>query len=308
MLLEAYDYAKGTSSRATKLVHGGVRYLAQGNIGLVRDALRERGLMRQNAPHLVSNLGFVIPAYNLIDLPFYGAGLKIYDLLAGSLNLKASSWLSKDQALEHIPTLLPQGLKGGVLYYDGQFDDARLAITLARTFSDMGGLALNYMPVMGLQKNSTTVSGVVAKDSETGEEFRLSAKTVINATGVQVDDIRGMDEAGVKPMLSPSQGAHLIVDKTFLPLQTALMIPKTDDGRVLFAVPWHDKVILGTTDTAVEKVTLEPRALDQEIEFILRTANRYLVKKPTPNDVRSVFAGLRPLVKKDSSTSTKALS
>ncbi len=308
LLLEAYDYAKGTSSRATKLVHGGVRYLAQGNISLVRDALRERGLMRQNAPHLVSNLGLIIPAYGLIDLPFYGAGLKVYDLLAGSLNLKASRWLSKDQALEHIPTLVPQGLKGGVLYYDGQFDDARLAITLTRTFSDMGGLALNYMPVTSLQKNNTAVSGVIAKDSETNEEFRLSAKAVINATGVQVDDIRSMDEAGVKPMLSPSQGAHLIVDKTFLPLQTALMIPKTDDGRVLFAVPWHDKVILGTTDTAVEKVTLEPRALDQEIEFILRTANRYLVKKPTPNDVRSVFAGLRPLVKNDASSSTKALS
>lgn len=308
LLLEAVDYAKGTSSRATKLVHGGVRYLAQGNISLVRDALRERGLMRQNAPHLVSNLGFVIPAYRFIDLPFYGIGLKVYDLLAGSLNLKASRWLSKDQALEHIPTLDPEGLKGGVLYYDGQFDDARLAITLVRTFSDMGGLALNYMPVTGLQKQNNRVSGVLAQDSETGETFSIAGKVVVNATGVQVDDVRGMDEAGVKPMLSPSQGIHLVVDKTFLPLQTALMIPKTEDGRVLFGVPWHDKVILGTTDTAVEKVSLEPRALDQEIDFVLRTANRYLVQKPSAADVRSVFAGLRPLVKNDASSSTKALS
>jgi glycerol-3-phosphate dehydrogenase len=308
LLLEAYDYAKGTSSRATKLVHGGVRYLAQGNISLVRDALRERGLLGQNAPHLMNTMGFVIPTYAWWALPFYGAGLKTYDLLAGSLNLKSSRWLSKKEALENIPTLVSEGLNGGILYYDGQFDDARLAITLARTFADMGGLALNYLPVTGLQKTNNRVAGVLAKDSETGEGFNLEGKVVINATGVQVDDVRLMDEADAKPMLSPSQGVHIVVDSAFIPLQNALMIPKTDDGRVLFGVPWHGKVILGTTDTAVEKVTLEPRALDQEIDFILRTANRYLSKKPTYSDIRSTYAGLRPLVKNDKSSSTKALS
>jgi glycerol-3-phosphate dehydrogenase len=308
VLLEAYDYAKGTSSKATKLVHGGVRYLAQGNIGLVRDALRERGLLRQNAPHLVSTLGFVIPAYNLLDLPFYSIGLKVYDLLAASLNLKPSRWLSKQDALAAIPTLLPQGLKGGILYHDGQFDDARLAITLARTFADLGGVPLNYMPVVSLQKTSNLISGVIAKDCETAEEFRLSGKVVINATGVQVDSVRQMDEPQTPSMLSPSQGVHIVVDKEFIPLKEALMIPKTDDGRVLFGVPWHDKVILGTTDTAIETISLEPRPLEQEIDFILRTANRYLVKKPSSSDIRSMFAGLRPLVKNDASSSTKALS
>ncbi len=308
VLLESHDYAKGTSSKATKLVHGGVRYLAQGNIGLVRDALRERGLLRHNAPHLVHTMGFVIPNYEWWGQPYYGLGLKVYDLLAGSLNLKSSRWLSKQDALAAIPTLVPEGLKGGILYHDGQFDDARLAITLARSFADLGGLALNYMPVIGLQKNNDRVSGVIAKDSETGEEFRLQGKVVINATGVQVDSVRRMDEPETRTMLSPSQGVHIIVDKTFIPLKEALMIPKTDDGRVLFGVPWHDKVILGTTDTAVEKISLEPRPLEQEIDFILRTANRYLAKKPTYSDIRSMFAGLRPLVKNDASGSTKALS
>jgi glycerol-3-phosphate dehydrogenase len=308
VLLESHDYAKGTSSKATKLVHGGVRYLAQGNIGLVRDALRERGLMRQNAPHLVSTMGFVIPAYRLIDLPFYGMGLKVYDVLAGSLNLKSSRLLSKSEALSAIPTLIPEGLKGGIIYHDGQFDDARLAISLARTFADLGGLPLNYMPVIGLQKTGDKVSGVITRDAESGEEFRLSGQAVINATGVQVDSVRQMDEPQTPSMLSPSQGVHLVVDKAFIPLKDSLMIPRTDDGRVLFGVPWHDKVILGTTDTAVNTISLEPRPLEQEVEFILRTANRYLVKKPSSSDIRSMFAGLRPLVKKDASSSTKALS
>jgi glycerol-3-phosphate dehydrogenase len=310
LLLEAHDFAKGTSSRATKLLHGGVRYLAQGDIALVRHALRERGLLRQNAPHLARTTGFLIPTYSWFSEVFYGVGMKVYDLLAGRLNLFPSHTLSRRAALEAMPTLEGQGLVGAVVYSDGQFDDARLAITLNRTLQSLGGTALNYAPVVGLLKSNGKVAGVRVKDSETAEEIEISGKVVINATGVFVDSLRQMDEVGTAPMLSPSQGVHLVVDREFMPTAHALMIPRTDDGRVLFGLPWHGKVILGTTDTPVEKVALEPRALPQEVEFILRTAQRYLTKKPSPSDVRSVYAGLRPLVKAEGkgTASTAALS
>jgi glycerol-3-phosphate dehydrogenase len=259
LLLESYDFAKGTSSRATKLVHGGVRYLAQGNISLVRHALHERGLMRRNAPHLVRTLGFVIPSYSWWAVPFYGIGMKVYDFLAGKLNLATSKPLSKSEVIKMLPTIKQDGLTGGVLYYDAQFDDSRLAVTLVRTFLDLGGLALNYTPVTGMLKTDGKISGVQAKDLETGEIFELKARVVINATGVFVDAVRQMDDPNAAIMLSPSQGAHLIVDKEFLPGDEALMIPKTDDGRVLFGVPWHDKVILGTTDGPVNTISLEPK-------------------------------------------------
>ncbi len=308
LLLESHDFAKGTSSRATKLVHGGVRYLAQGNIPLVRDALHERGLLRQNAPHLVHTLGFVIPGYDWWSIPFYGIGMKVYDFLSGKLNLAPSKPISRAQALEFVPTLRQDGLRGGVLYFDAQFDDSRLAVTLMRTLLDLGGVAVNYAPVTGLLKLENRVAGVRVTDSETGETFELHARVVINATGVFVDAVRRMDEPNAKKMLSPSQGAHLIVDRDFLAGDHALMIPKTDDGRVLFAVPWHEKVILGTTDGPVKDVSLEPRALDSEIDFILRTAGRYLSRKPTRADVRAAYAGLRPLVKAEGANSTAALS
>jgi glycerol-3-phosphate dehydrogenase len=308
LLLESHDFAKGTSSRATKLVHGGVRYLAQGNIGLVRDALHERGLLRRNAPHLVHTLGFVIPGYDWWSIPFYGIGMKVYDFLSGKLNLAPSKPISRAQALEFVPTLRQDGLRGGVLYFDAQFDDSRLAVTLMRTLLDLGGVAVNYAPVTGLLKLENRISGVRATDSETGELFELHARVVINATGVFVDAVRQMDEPNAKKMLSPSQGAHLIVDRDFLAGDHALMIPKTDDGRVLFAVPWHEKVILGTTDGPVKDVSLEPRALDSEVDFILRTAGRYLSRKPTRADVRAAYAGLRPLVKAEGANSTAALS
>ncbi|UQN08239.1 glycerol-3-phosphate dehydrogenase/oxidase [Deinococcus sp. QL22] len=308
LLLEAHDFAKGTSSRSTKLVHGGVRYLAQGNIGLVREALRERGLLRRNAPHLVRDLGFVVPAYNWWAGPYYGVGLKLYDLLAGKLNLASSKQLGRDAALQRAPTLRHDGLRGGILYFDGQFDDARLAITLLRTFQNAGGTALNYLPVTGLIKTRGRVAGVLVRDAETGEEFELRARGVINATGVFVDEIRRMDEPDAAKMLSLSQGVHLVVDKRFLPGDSAVMIPRTDDGRVLFAVPWHDRVVLGTTDTSVERATMEPRPLEEEVEFILRTAARYLDPSPGRTDVLSVFAGLRPLVKAEKDQSTAALS
>ncbi|MBD2104005.1 glycerol-3-phosphate dehydrogenase/oxidase [Leptolyngbya sp. FACHB-261] len=297
LLLEQYDFAKGTSSRSTKLVHGGVRYLAQGNIGLVRESLRERGLLRRNAPHLVRDLTFVVPAYTWWSKFFYGAGLKVYDILAGKLGLGASHFLSKREILARMPTLNPQGLKGGIVYHDGQFDDSRLAIALLRTFLDYSGIALNYFPVTGLLKQGERVTGVSARDTETGERFELQARSVINATGIFVDTVRRMDNPNVPDMLSPSQGIHLVVDKRFQPSDSAIMIPHTEDGRVLFAVPWHNKVVIGTTDTPVEHVAFEPRPLQEEIDFILRTAAQYLANPPTQQDVLSVFVGQRPLVK-----------
>ncbi len=298
LLLEAFDYAKGTSSRSTKLVHGGVRYLAQGNISLVREALHERGLLRQNAPHLVHDLSFVVPAYDWWAGPFYGIGLKVYDLLAGRLNLGSSKNLDAERALERAPTLKREGLRGGILYFDGQFDDARLAVTLLRTLLDAGGVAVNYAPVTGLLKNEEgKVAGVRARDAETGAEFELRAKSVINATGVFVDQIRHMDDPGANAMLSPSQGVHVVVPRRFLPGDSAIMIPRTEDGRVLFAVPWHDHTVIGTTDTPVPEASLEPRALPEEIDFILRTAAQYMDPAPTRADVLSVYVGLRPLVK-----------
>ncbi len=307
-LVEAHDFAKGTSSRSTKLVHGGVRYLAQGNIGLVREALRERGLLRQNAPHLVHGLEFVVPAFDWWAGPYYGIGLKIYDVLAGKLNLGTSKLISRDEALARIPTLEPSGLQGGVVYYDGQFDDARLAITLARTANDLGAVLLNHAPVQSLLHENARVVGVVVQDSETGQALEVQAKVVINATGVFADRIRKMDDAESRPMLSPSQGVHLVLPKEFLPGNTALMVPRTDDGRVLFVVPWHDRAVVGTTDTAVANEEFEPKPQEQEINFLLEHAARYLSKDPSNQDVLATYTGLRPLVKNDAETGTAALS
>jgi len=297
VLLEQHDFAKGTSSRSTKLIHGGVRYLQQGNVGLVLEALRERGLLTQNAPHLVGHLSFIVPNYTWWEAPFYGVGLKIYDLLAGKLGLGPSQHLSREETLRRIPTLEPEGLHGGIIYYDGQFDDARLAITLAQTAADQGATLLNYAPVAALVKRQGLVRGVVARDAETGREFEVSARVVVNATGVFADAVRKLDEPEAGSLLSPSQGVHLVLPKSFLPGDSAIMVPKTDDGRVLFAIPWHDRALIGTTDTPVTQAELEPRPLAEEIEFLLTHAARYLSKDPRHEDVLSVFAGLRPLRK-----------
>jgi glycerol-3-phosphate dehydrogenase len=308
-LVEAHDFAKGTSSRSTKLVHGGVRYLAQGNIGLVRDALRERGRMRRNAPHLVHDLEFVVPAYDWWAGPYYGIGLKIYDVLAGNLGLGSSKLLSRAATLERIPTLEPTGLQGGVVYFDGQFDDARLAVCLAQTASDKGAAILNYAPVQRLLHDGDRLSGVIVRDTETEREIEVRAKAVINATGVFADNVRRMDDPGAAPILSPSQGVHIVLGKDFMPGNAALMVPKTDDGRVLFVVPWHGKAIVGTTDTPVPTAELEPHALEEEIQFLLEHTARYLTRDPSPDDVQAVYVGLRPLVKAISADgSTAALS
>lgn len=308
LLLEKYDFAKGTSSRSTKLVHGGVRYLAQGNLPLVREALHERGLLRQNAPHLVKDLTFVVPGYSWSSQIFYGAGLKLYDLLSGRLSLGDSQFLSQQKTHDRLPTLNLNGLKGGIAYHDGQFDDARLAITLLQTLLDYDGLALNYFPIVEFLKQEGQIIGVRAQDTETGDSFELRSNIVINATGVFVDSVRQMDDPNTISMLSPSQGIHLVVDRHFLPGDTALMIPKTEDGRVLFAIPWHGKVLIGTTDTPIETVSYEPRPLQNEVDFILRTIAHYLTPTPTQQDILSVFVGLRPLVKMKGATSTASLS
>ncbi len=308
LLLEQSDFAKGTSSRSTKLIHGGLRYLQQGNISLVAEALKERGLLCKNAPHLVHHLPFVVPNYRWWEGPFYGIGLKIYDLLAGKLGIEPSRRLSLEQTLKMIPTLEPRELRGSVVYYDGQFDDARLALTLARTFFSLGGVGLNYTPVIDLIKHRGLLLGVVAKDSLTGKTYEIKARSVINATGAFCDALRKIDAPRTPLIIAPSQGIHLVLPKSFMPTDSALLVPHTEDGRVLFFVPWRNCVLLGTTDTPVRKCELEPRPLDKEIEFLLKYAAQYLVKAPDRSDVLSMFAGLRPLVKGDSKKNTAAIS
>jgi glycerol-3-phosphate dehydrogenase len=310
LLLEQVDYAKGTSSRSTKLVHGGVRYLAQGDIGLVREALYERGLLLRNAPHLVKNQDFIIPNYTWWDGGFYTIGLKMYDLLAGKLSLGPSVHLSKAETLQRLGNLQAENLQGGVLYHDGQFDDARLAINLAQTAVEQGATLLNHFEVRGLLKDAQgNIVGVQAADQETGQRYELHAKAVVNATGIFVDDILQLDQPGAPKLVRPSQGVHIVVEKSFLPGDDALMIPKTEDGRVLFAVPWHDRVVLGTTDTPLNEHSAEPQALEEEIDFILRTAGRYLSRAPQRKDALSVFAGLRPLAApQNGSAKTKEIS
>lgn len=304
VLIEAHDFGKGTSSRSTKLVHGGVRYLEQGNVPLVMSALKERGLMRQNAPHLVHDLAFVVPNYTWWEAPFYGIGLKLYDLLAGKYGFGASKLLTKEETLERLPALEPAELRGGVVYYDGQFDDSRLLIHLAMTAADHGGTLLNYFPATGLIRDAEGyVNGVTARDEETAEPLSIPARIVVNATGVFTDSIRRMADADAEQLVVTSQGIHLVFDRSFLKSDTALMVPRTSDGRVLFVIPWHGHAVAGTTDTPLDAPSLEPKPLDEEIEFILETAGRFFVRPPTRADVLAVYVGLRPLVKGDGKTS-----
>ena len=308
VLIEQHDFAKGTSSRSTKLVHGGVRYLEQGDLALVLEALRERGRLLRNAPHLTQAMPFVIPCYRWWEAPFYGLGLLLYDALAGRLGLGRTRLLSAGEVRSRLPTVRADGLQRGVLYYDGQFDDARLAVALARTAVAQGAVVVNYVRCSGFVKDRERIVGVRATDMETGEEHELRARVVLNATGVFVDALRQQDRADAVPLVKPSQGVHLVLPREFLPGDTALLIPKTTDGRVLFAVPWNDRVILGTTDTPVSETSLEPRALDEEIELILTNAARYLARGPARADVLSVFAGLRPLAHRSTVAHTAALS
>jgi glycerol-3-phosphate dehydrogenase len=298
LLLEAADFGQGTSSRSTKLVHGGVRYLAQGHIGLVREALTERAALLAHAPHLAQPLAFVVPGYRWWELPFYGAGLKAYAAMAGRRSLGRTELLSVRATEQALPNLLALGLRGGIRYWDGQFDDARLAVVLARTAAQQGAVVLNHLAVTALRHQGGRVTGVCARDTETGESFEVEAACVVNATGVWVDGLRQATPSSQRsPLVTPSQGVHLVVDRAFLPGMTALMVPKTADGRVLFAVPWLGKTLLGTTDTPRADVPAEPRPFGHEVDFILGEAARYLKRAPTRADVRSAWVGLRPLVR-----------
>lgn len=310
LLLEQADFAKGTSSRSTKLVHGGVRYLAQGNIALVKEALKERGLMMKNAPHLTKNESIIIPCYSWFRGIFYAIGLTLYDWLAGRLSIGKSKLISRKEMIKRLPTIKRKSLKCGVLYHDGTFDDARMALNLAQTCVEKNGTTLNYCKVVSLKTNEIgKISGVTFIDKETQNIFEVKSKVVVNATGVFADDILKMDAPESRSIIRPSQGIHLVLDHSFLQSKDAIMIPHTDDGRVLFAIPWYQNVIVGTTDTPLQTHSLEPRALEAEIDFILNTAAKYLSKIPTRKDVLSVFAGLRPLAATDDSTEkTKEIS
>jgi glycerol-3-phosphate dehydrogenase len=309
LLLEQHDFGKGTSSRSTKLVHGGVRYLEQGNVSLVMEALKERGLLRRNAPHLVSELACIVPSYAWWEGPFYGIGLKLYELLAGKYGFGKSRLLSKEETLEQLPNVNPDGLTGGVIYYDAQFDDTRLLINLVATAAEQGATLLNYAKVTGLTKGGDgIVNGVTWQDVESGAMFDAQARVVVNATGIFTDSVRMFAEPNARQMIVPSQGAHLVFDKSFLPGNDAILVPHTKDGRVMFAIPWHGHTLVGTTDTPLRESSLEPVALDDEIDFMLDTAKLYLAKKPSRSDILSVYAGIRPLVKSGDSGNTAALS
>ncbi|MBS1211693.1 MAG: glpA, partial [Proteobacteria bacterium] len=297
LLLDQKDFAAGTSSRSTKLIHGGLRYLRQGKLGLVRQSLRERGLLLRNAPHQVRRLSCVIPLYAGWEGPYYGIGLRLYDLLAGRLGLAPSRRLSRDEALALLPTLAPSRLRGGIVYQDGQFDDARLAVSLAETLLDLNGVPLNYMAVTGFLKAGGSVCGVVARDAETGRDYELRSRVVVNATGAFADELLRLDDPEAPKVIAPSQGIHLVLEHSFLPGGCAIVIPRTDDGRILFMIPWQGRVLIGTTDTPVDKISPDPVPQSGEIDFLLRHAARYLIRKPAREDVRSVFAGLRPLIR-----------
>jgi len=308
-LFEQSDFGKGTSSRSTKLVHGGVRYLKQGNVPLVMEALRERGILRQNAPHLVTDLPFVVPNYRWWEAPFYGVGMRVYDVLAGKYGFGHSKNLSVEETIERLPTIETEGLRGGVVYHDGQFDDARLLVHLAMTADEQGAVLVNYCPVTAIEKDDEGfATGVSVRDEETGDILSVPARVVVNATGAFTDAVRRLDDPEARPIIRPSQGVHIVLDRDFLPGSSAIMVPQTDDGRVLFAIPWHDRVIVGTTDTPIDSVELEPRALPEEVAFLVEHAARYLTRDPTGADIKSVFVGIRPLVAEGEADETAEIS
>src|ERR1700733_2791812 len=310
LLLERMDFGSATSSRSTKLVHGGVRYLEQGNVSLVMEALKERGLLRQNAPHLVHDLGFVVPNYSWWEAPFYGIGMKVYDLLAGKYGFGKSRLLSREETLERLPTIQTNGLRGGVIYYDGQFDDTRLLIHLAATAADQGAVLLNYAPVVEITRGADGFAdGVIAVDSESGQRMKIAAHVVVNAAGIFADEVRRLAEPELDGMIAPSQGIHLVFEREFLRGNTAIMVPHTSDGRVLFAIPWHEHTVVGTTDTPIQEPSYNPLPFEEEVQFILDTAAQYLSRPPQRSDVLSVYVGIRPLVKANGASSkTSSLS
>ena len=308
LLIEQYDFAKGTSSKSTKLVHGGVRYLQQGNIKLVFEALRERGRLLKNAPHLTSTQAFIVPVYSLWQKIFYGVGLKVYDVLAGSLSLGKTKLLNAKQTIKHLPSINPNKLYGGIMYYDGQFDDSNLCIEILATAANNGATIINYCKAIGFIKDNHKITGIEIMDTYTNDVYKINAKAVINATGAFTNEVVEMDDQSQQDFVTPSQGIHFVINKNLFEGSVAMMIPKTDDGRVLFAVPWHGKVIVGTTDTPIEKSNIEPKALEEEIKFVLEHINRYGTQKITRADVNTIFVGLRPLISTKNKGNTSGVS
>ena len=306
-LFEQHDFGKGTSSRSTKLIHGGVRYLQQGNITLVRDALRERGWLCKSVPHLVYPLPTIVPLYRWWEAPYYGTGLKIYDLLAGRWGLGKSKLLSRTETIEKLPTINQNNLRGGVCYFDAGFDDTRLLLSLAQSAIEQGAICLNYTPVEKFLLQNDKITGVVVSDRESGTQIEVTAKVVVNATGPFSDELRKLSQADVEPQIAASQGIHLVAGRQFLPSDSALIVPKTPDGRVVFAIPWHEHTLIGTTDTPLQSVSLEPKPLEEEIDYLLETVAGYLNPVPTRADVLSVFAGIRPLVRQSGQGKTSKL-
>lgn len=306
-LVERSDFGAGTSSRSTKLIHGGVRYLQQGNVSLVLEALRERTILRRNAPHLVHDLAFVVPVTDWWEGPFYGVGLKVYDLLAGRHGFGKSRLLTREETAERLPNVERRGLRGGVVYHDGQFDDARLVVELALTAVREGAVVANYVEVVELLTRGGAVDGAIVEDRESNDRLELRARVVVNATGVFADQVRALEEV-VPALVRPSQGVHLVLDRRFLPGDHAILVPHTDDGRVIFVLPWKGRVLVGTTDTAVDEPSAHPKPLPEEVAFLLEHAGRHLAHDPGPEDVLSAFAGLRPLVRNEDAASTSSLS
>lgn len=308
LLLEQSDFAKATSSRSTKLIHGGVRYLRQGRLSLVSDSLKERGRLVRNAPGLVQPLPFIVPTYHWHEIPYYLAGLKLYDLFAGRWRMDPSRRLNRQATLEQLPNLVSSRLKGGIQYYDAQFDDAQLAMALAETIFRLGGKAVNYAQVRELLKEGSRVDGVIAEDLESGKVSTIRGRAIINATGVFADAIRRLDHSDAPPIMTYSRGSHIVLPASFLSSKAALMVPKTSDGRVLFAIPWQGRLLAGTTDVPTTEASLDPSPSTEEIAYILGHLRDYLRRTPEPHDILSCFAGLRPLVKAGGAGQTSKIS
>ncbi len=304
-LVEAGDFAQATSSRATKLVHGGVRYLASGQIHLVYEALHERAVMMRNAPHLVKPQAFLLPTYTHWELPYYGAGLLLYDLMSGKSTMGPTRILGAKASVERIPNLETGSLSGSVLYHDGQFNDARLALALARTAEDQGASVLNYTRCTRFIHEGGKISGAVVTDVETGVEHTVRASVIFNATGIFTDELRRLDDAATPPLLTVSRGTHIVVSAGALGGSAGIMVPKTRDGRVIFAIPWQGRVVVGTTDLPAPQPQMEPGHTQEEIGYLLETVNPFLAKKVDEGDILSVFSGLRPLVTGKASTTSK---
>lgn len=299
LLLERGDFAGETSSASTKLIHGGVRYLRQGNLRLVRESVVERARLLRNAPGYVRTMAFLVPAYRWWEKTYYGAGLTVYDRLAGRRGIGRTRVLGRDDALDRIPTLQVEGLRGGVLYHDAQFEDARLAFAVAREAAARGAVVLNHCELRALRLDETTgrVEGAVAVDRETGKAFELRARVIVSATGAGTDAIRRMADPDARPMIRRSRGSHIVLDGSFLPGRTALMVPETPDGRLIFAIPWEGVTVVGTTDIPVDEGDAHPsRATTEEVDYLLALVSRYLARPPLRGDVRAVFGGIRPLV------------